>query len=241
MEHRLRGLKPDQTPKASAHVSAIDPLIETKHLLNKLGMNRAKSLIRFHHFFILNAPERDVFFHLLELLRVIPSPMIRANIDHDPRIRPPYFPVHKILAERAWGITNFFKTPERNVEFSKTRQLIHAENLEFDLENFFLFGVFDPNALASGAEVYFRPLAEDRFQWMETLGAFEKLFASRNLFLHGLLLHRNRFRQVPRLIHIPTVQNGDLVGEKLERDHGEDRGKNLRDFGNRKKIICHFS
>ena len=33
------------------------------------------------------------------------------------------------------------------------------------------------------------------------------------------LLHRNAFRQIPRLIHIATPTDGDVVGEELQGDY----------------------
>src|SRR5258708_10529900 len=41
------------------------------------------------------------------------------------------------------------------------------------------------------------------------------------------LLHRHAFRQIPRLIDVASAAQGDVVGEQLRRDDGEDRLERL--------------
>ena len=41
------------------------------------------------------------------------------------------------------------------------------------------------------------------------------------------LLDRDRLGQVTRLVHVRAARDGDMVGEQLERDDGEDRAERL--------------
>ena len=51
------------------------------------------------------------------------------------------------------------------------------------------------------------------------------------------LLYRNALGQIARFVYVATENHREMVGEKLERDRGENRHNNVRRGRHRKNVV----
>ncbi len=58
-----------------------------------------------------------------------------------------------------------------------------------------------------------------------------------NIIVKINLLHRNRFRQISRLVDVAAAADGDVIREQLQRDDREDRAEQIACFGNLDDVI----
>ena len=51
------------------------------------------------------------------------------------------------------------------------------------------------------------------------------------------LLDGDALGEIPRLVHVRSLETGDVVGEELERDGGQDRGEVLAEVGDMDHVV----
>ena len=96
-------------------------------------------------------------------------------------------------------------------------------------------------------DIYYRPTKEDQLLQCPSRGkspgtrrapnksldaSGEGCFDSRRRVNSNVLLHRHRLREVPRLVYVATSSHGDVIGQELQRNDGQDRREQVARFWN---------